>query len=304
MIRSALVASLLGLTLTAPPGHAGISAAAVQGNMHIACFGCGVPSPGQFEGSAQGVVDGEQMLGPFSADFLVDGDIEPCQGVVQVEIVGSITFGTVGGWKHGTFGGTLIATAEIDRDDVAVDVNMVFAHVTVVFESGATALMELDFVLPGFECWSPMDASLFGALGSASATLGCVVGPCVTDRANVVAFEGAWHEDCFGCDMPAPGNAALTVTSAGTTYVEVGSPATATFVAAESSGVLCLVTGSAYGTISGAIDLYFNWTRLGAFAVLTVGGDFVGTGTGTFFTTATVCGGPIDAHVTAQLAGV
>lgn len=68
----------------------------------------------------------------------------------------------------------------------------------------------------------------------------------------------------------------------------------------------CPVTGSATGSTTGAVNVTFNWTRVGANAVITTTGDIDGGGTASFAVTDPVgnpCGGPVTAAVAGMIVG-
>ena len=69
----------------------------------------------------------------------------------------------------------------------------------------------------------------------------------------------------------------------------------------------CPITGSATGTTTGAVAVAFNWTRVGATAVITTTGDINGGGVAAFAVidpAGNPCGGPVRAAVIGAIAGV
>lgn len=122
----------------------------------------------------------------------------------------------------------------------------------------------------------------------------------ITTSANAApaaaVFSGNAQLDCFGCG-DTHGTADLTLTGAPSGSVH------ADFTANEPGGGLCLVTGTANGTVEGAINTNFNWTRVGATAVITLGTPGTttfGAGVAVFVASGITCG----AAVTATVAGV
>jgi hypothetical protein len=71
----------------------------------------------------------------------------------------------------------------------------------------------------------------------------------------------------------------------------------------EPADVTCVVTGTASGKVLGVIDVDFNWTRVGATAVITTSGDISGAGAAVFIVTDPH-GNPCGVEVTAEVVGV
>lgn len=116
---------------------------------------------------------------------------------------------------------------------------------------------------------------------------------------NGAAFTGEAAINCFGCGV-STGTADLTVISTG----GMGS-AFATYTVFESPAQ-CPVTGSATGSTTGSVVVDFNWTRVGATAVITTTGDINGGGVAAFAVTNPLgnpCGGPVTAAVVGAIAG-
>lgn len=117
-----------------------------------------------------------------------------------------------------------------------------------------------------------------------------------------LAFTGTANVDCFGCG-PTECDASLTV---------VGLPASGggdvECTANEPGGALCLVQGTASGTVTGTgglagFSVDFNWTRVGATAVITVSGSTNGAGAAVFVATGVTCGAAVSAQVAGAIAG-
>ena len=132
-----------------------------------------------------------------------------------------------------------------------------------------------------------------------------------------LVFTGWVDVDCFGCGVPSPCHADLNIlalTHTGTAeanWTADGSAGVGACTAVQPLGLLCLVTGTANGTVVGTagtvngLVLNFNWTRVGAVAVITVSGSTTGTGTAAFVVAGLVCGGAMHgATVAGAVAGV
>jgi hypothetical protein len=121
-------------------------------------------------------------------------------------------------------------------------------------------------------------------------------------------FNGSAHINCFGCGV-STGTAELSVTGEVNGSVVVGgitANAHASFTVNEPTGPTCVVSGSASGTVTGAVSVDFNWTRVGAVAVITTSGQISGAGVAAFVVTSPVgvpCPGPVDALVVGAVAG-
>ena len=124
---------------------------------------------------------------------------------------------------------------------------------------------------------------------------------------GVVVFSGTAAIDCFGCGV-SQGTAELTGSGVvGTNVVTNGSAHADYSVSELNVSPACVITGSASGTVTGAINVAFNWTRVGATAVITTTGDITGAGVAGFAVTAPVgipCGGPVTADVAGVVAGI
>ncbi len=144
-----------------------------------------------------------------------------------------------------------------------------------------------------------MKAILRSAVVVAAAASSIAMISTPANAAGAVAFTGTAHIDCFGCGS-STGTADLT--GVGTH----SGAATANFTVFEPEGATCVVTGSASGTVTGAVNVVFNWTRVGATAVITTSGDINGAGVAAFVVTSPVgnpCGGPVTASVVGAVAG-
>ena len=130
------------------------------------------------------------------------------------------------------------------------------------------------------------------------------------NAAGAGVFTGVASINCFGCGV-SNGSADLWVTGVvGTTpaaAVQGVTPpnAKATFSVTEIPSQ-CPVTGSAVGVVTGAVNVGFSWTRVGATAVITTTGDINGGGAAAFAVTSPVgnpCGGAVTAQVVGAVAG-
>jgi hypothetical protein len=132
---------------------------------------------------------------------------------------------------------------------------------------------------------------------------GCpvVYDPCPypsTGARNAAAFSGTAAIDCFGCGDSA-GTAELTVAGDGPTL----GAAHADYTVHEGTGTDCVISGAADGTVTGAINVSFNWNRVGAVAQINTSGDLNGSGAAAFVVTGPA-GLPCGAHnLTAMVAG-
>jgi hypothetical protein len=125
--------------------------------------------------------------------------------------------------------------------------------------------------------------------------------PASADSVGFIEFSGTAYIDCFGCGI-SNGTADLTVRGVVGGGVVVSGAEYAKYTVNEPSlSPQCMVTGTASGTADGAVSVTFNWTRVGANAVVTVTGDVTGAGPATFVVTSpafgVACGGPVTAHV-------
>ncbi len=124
---------------------------------------------------------------------------------------------------------------------------------------------------------------------------------------GAVAFTGTASITCFGCG-DSNGTAALTGVGATVEGGVVNGSATATYTVHEDNavGIECVVSGTANGSTTGAVAVNFNWTRVGAVAVITTSGQINGAGVAGFAVTSPVgppCGGPVQALVVGAIAG-
>jgi hypothetical protein len=121
---------------------------------------------------------------------------------------------------------------------------------------------------------------------------------------GAVAFVGSANITCFGC-----GDSAGTASLTGVGVVNGGAAngsASATYTVHEDTGAGCIVSGTASGSVSGAVNVDFNWTRVGAVAVISTTGDVNGQGVAAFVVTSPVgnpCGGAVSAEVAGAVAG-
>jgi hypothetical protein len=154
-------------------------------------------------------------------------------------------------------------------------------------------------------------------VGMAAALAGATaLGTTPASAAGAGAFVGTAVIACFGCGT-STGTAALCWIGAytgppptvglGCSAVVTGSPnVTATYTVQEDGGVNCVITGTATGTTTGAVDVAFNWTRVGAVAVISTTGDINGAGVAAFVVTSPVglpCGARVQAQVVGAIAG-
>jgi hypothetical protein len=131
-------------------------------------------------------------------------------------------------------------------------------------------------------------------------------------------FVGTASINCFGCGDSA-GTAKLCVTGVKVVAgpVAIVDPCvtaatggagnvTASYTVHEDTGAGCVVSGTASGTTTGAVNVAFNWTRVGAVAVISTTGDINGAGVAAFVVTSPAglpCGGAVSALVVGALAG-
>jgi hypothetical protein len=143
------------------------------------------------------------------------------------------------------------------------------------------------------------------AAGIAAASVAGVM-PASAAQGGAFAFTGETTLTCFGCGHKEGQSATLNVTGATLTPPgTLGGSANASFAIDEQGGALCLVTGSANGSVSGAgLSVNFNWTRVGAVAVITTTGSVNGAGVAVFVTDPGItCGGPVHAQFAGAVAG-
>jgi hypothetical protein len=143
-------------------------------------------------------------------------------------------------------------------------------------------------------------------IGLAAAVAGTVAfGGSPAGAAGAGAFAGDASIDCFGCGT-SDCSASLTVGGVVGTAPAVGAAATTSCTANEPADVTCVVSGSASGRVEGSVNVDFNWTRVGAAAVITTSGDINGAGAAVFVVTSPVgnpCGQAVAAKVVGALAG-
>lgn len=146
-----------------------------------------------------------------------------------------------------------------------------------------------------------MSAAIAGSLG---------LGTTPANAAGGGVFTGTASINCFGCGT-STGTADLCVVvwvnddDAGVCVTGINT--TATYTVAEPAGATCVATGTANGTTTGVIDVIFDWTRVGAVAVISTSGDINGSGVAAFKVTSPVgvpCGGPVTAQVVGAVIGV
>jgi hypothetical protein len=120
---------------------------------------------------------------------------------------------------------------------------------------------------------------------------------------GAIAFVGDAHITCFGCG-DSGGTANLT--GAGVGGSASTGTATATYTVHEDTGAGCIVSGTASGNVVGVVNVDFNWTRVGAVAVISTTGDINGQGVAAFVVTSPIgnpCGGAVSAEVAGAVAG-
>ena len=125
---------------------------------------------------------------------------------------------------------------------------------------------------------------------------------------GVLSFDGEVYIDCFGCDVTT-GRADLRLTGLIGAVPLLRATAAAEFVADQPRGDLnCMHTGSATGSVNGPVDLEFNWTRIGMFAVISTTGDINGAGTAALTVVDPIgvvpCGGFVRAVVVGGVIGL
>ena len=135
-----------------------------------------------------------------------------------------------------------------------------------------------------------------------AATTAMTFSPASADP-GAVAFSGTATIACFGCG-DSTGTATLQGEGATAGRGVVSGSASATFTVNEPAvGPACVVTGTATGSVTGAINVTFGWTRVGATAVITTNGEITGAGAAAFHVTSP-SGIPCGAsNVTADVAG-
>jgi hypothetical protein len=121
------------------------------------------------------------------------------------------------------------------------------------------------------------------------------------NAAGAVVFTGTADIACFGCGTSS-GTAELTGVGVTTGGGAVNGSAHASYTVQEDAGVNCVITGTASGTVTGSVNVSFNWTRVGAVAVISTTGDINGAGVAAFVVTSPV-GLPCGAHVSATVVG-
>lgn len=145
-----------------------------------------------------------------------------------------------------------------------------------------------------------MKAILRSAVLAATAATAMTMTTAPAHADGAVAFTGTATIACFGCG-PSTGSASLSVSGSVNGSTQVNAAATASFSLNEPSAT-CPATGSASGSVSGSgFGVTFNWTRVGATAVITTSGDIDGGGSAAFKAdSANPCGGT---NVKATFAG-
>lgn len=117
-----------------------------------------------------------------------------------------------------------------------------------------------------------------------------------------VWFLGTANIACFGCGTSS-GTASLSATGVAHGGVIVGGAVNATYTVVEDNDpTTCVISGTATGTTTGAVSVSFNWTRVGAVAVITTSGDINGAGLAAFVVTSPA-GIPCRSAVTAAVTG-
>ena len=122
---------------------------------------------------------------------------------------------------------------------------------------------------------------------------------------GVVEFTGPANINCIGCGV-STGTADLVFTGEVNGRIVVLGPGYASFTVNSPTGVMCMTTGSASGSITGAVNVCFNGTRVGNQVVLTVSGDPGPFGRATLFTTSPIgnwCGGAVTMSVEGWIGG-
>jgi len=143
------------------------------------------------------------------------------------------------------------------------------------------------------------------AAGAASTMIAGMT-PASAAPGGVVAFTGTASIGCFGCPGPRPGTAVLSGTGVTLEGNVISGTANATYTVTDPADVTCVITGSATGSVTGAINVGFTWLRVGATAVITTTGEVNGAGAAVFVVTSPVgnpCGGPVTATVVGAVAG-
>ena len=122
---------------------------------------------------------------------------------------------------------------------------------------------------------------------------------------GAVAFTGTAYLDCFGCGY-SHGTADLSVIGLVGGNV-VDGPAYADYTMVQPNiSPFCMISGSASGYVTGTVNVTFNWTRVGALALIGTTGDITGLGFATFTVTSPTgvpCGGPVVAQFEGTVAG-
>jgi hypothetical protein len=161
---------------------------------------------------------------------------------------------------------------------------------------------------------------MLGLTAALTASVGLGTG--AANAASAVAFVGTAHINCFGCG-DSSGTASICVKGVTVTTPPIppavtvhdpsvgicgllGTNTTATYTVHEDTGAGCVVSGTASGTTSGELNVAFNWTRVGAIAVISTTGDVNGAGVAAFVVTSPLgnpCGGAVTAEVVGAVAG-
>ena len=124
---------------------------------------------------------------------------------------------------------------------------------------------------------------------------------------GAIAFYGVAYIDCFGCGASF-GTADLSAYGATAGRGVISGSASATYTTQQPAGPACVLTGTATGSVSGAVYVTFGWTRVGALALITTNGEITGTGTATFRVVSPglliPCGRPVVAEVIGAISGI
>lgn len=153
---------------------------------------------------------------------------------------------------------------------------------------------------------TPADAAPIGGAFVGEASINCFGCGSSTGTAELCA-EGYVHPTAVVTACVDPNKVAGWATSGHVNPLPINPNLFASYTVAEPAGATCVVTGTASGTTTGVVNVTFNWTRLGAVAVISTSGDVNGSGLGVFVVTepqGIPCGGPVTAVVAGVLLGV
>ena len=118
--------------------------------------------------------------------------------------------------------------------------------------------------------------TLRGTTTALALTVMLVPGAPPADAATAATFEGTAEIGCWGCGTygPAGNSADFTVTGVFDDTPMVANRGSASFTVKTPTGVGCVVSGQATGSLSIAGDRVrtrsFVWSRVGSFAVITI----------------------------------